>query len=150
MTDELDTYERDDRDPLSAAIKGLEDLVASGEVLQLAEKYGLSVNFDPERIDWTCTDPKDRYRGRANTPCGAIYYWDCKRQEVEGDDEWPKLSLVKAAQRQPCSGVSTSWCPNCGDCSCPRNEDGGFPEGQDDPNCPLHAPDSPHADGPTR
>ena len=73
-----------------------------------------------------------------------------------------------------CSGVSAGWCPSCGDCTCPRDEDGGWVEeivengdaGQsvtvitlngpgygnriervEDPDCPLHARDSPHAEG---
>lgn len=41
----------------------------------------------------------------------------------------------------PCEGVSAAWCPNCGDCICDREE------GMDHPDCPLHAPDSPHAEG---
>lgn len=38
-----------------------------------------------------------------------------------------------------CTGVSASWCPNCGDCLCPDRE-----ESMNSPSCPLHAPDSLH------
>lgn len=41
----------------------------------------------------------------------------------------------------PCEGIAASWCPNCGDCICDREE------GLDRPDCPLHAADSPHAEG---
>ena len=46
--------------------------------------------------------------------------------------------------RYACTGVSAGWCPICGDCICDR-ECGPF----DDPDCPLHAGDSPHAEGVT-
>lgn len=49
-----------------------------------------------------------------------------------------------------CTGLTASWCPFHGECSCPRNEAGehvdrytGEPA-MDDPNCPLHSPDSSH------
>ena len=41
-----------------------------------------------------------------------------------------------------CTGVTASWCPRCGDCSCAK-------DGHDElnsPRCPLHAPSSPHAE----
>lgn len=38
-----------------------------------------------------------------------------------------------------CTGISASWCPNCGDCVCP------FPEDEMcSPNCPLHNRHSSH------
>lgn len=49
-------------------------------------------------------------------------------------------------KRPECSGISASWCARCGDCACPRLES-GEPEGDlNDPECPLHAPDSTHAE----
>lgn len=39
-----------------------------------------------------------------------------------------------------CTGLSAFWCPLHGDCACPTPEDA-----LDDPDCPLHAVDSPHA-----
>jgi hypothetical protein len=49
----------------------------------------------------------------------------------------------------PCTGAAASWCPNCGDCSCPLNDVGE--RTREDERCCLHAPDSPHAErGPTR
>ena len=64
----------------------------------------------------------------------------------------------------PCSsGVSARWCANCGECTCPRDEDGSrvtrerhtscgssvltFTEVVHDKDCPLHSPESPHAGG---
>ncbi len=44
-----------------------------------------------------------------------------------------------------CTGVAASWCPVHGDCECPRDEDGGAWE-LNDPDCPLHSPESTHAD----
>lgn len=38
----------------------------------------------------------------------------------------------------PCEGLTASWCPNCGDCCCNREK------GLDHPDCPLHAPGTPH------
>lgn len=47
-----------------------------------------------------------------------------------------------------CSGVSASWCPIHGDCTCERYPDGSFPDGMDSPDCPLHGFHSDHADHP--
>jgi hypothetical protein len=38
------------------------------------------------------------------------------------------------------TGLTASWCPRCGACTCPDPL-----EGLDDPSCPLHSPSSPHA-----
>ena len=46
-----------------------------------------------------------------------------------------------------CTGMTATWCPRCGDCSCPYIN--GQPEqGRtlNDPTCQLHAPSSPHAE----
>lgn len=40
-----------------------------------------------------------------------------------------------------CTGVAASWCPRCGDCTCP-DRGGYLPEYSS--SCPLHALDSPH------
>jgi hypothetical protein len=45
-----------------------------------------------------------------------------------------------------CSGVSASWCPNCGDCTCPQEERSGFIN-RSHPDCPLHGVNSKHAEG---
>jgi hypothetical protein len=43
-----------------------------------------------------------------------------------------------------CTGISASWCPVHGDCTCPTNEHGetitmdGEELGKDNPDCPLH------------
>ena len=42
-----------------------------------------------------------------------------------------------------CESVSASWCPNCGDCRCKHAWPDFGP--RNDPACPLHSPDSPHA-----
>lgn len=42
-----------------------------------------------------------------------------------------------------CTGVAASWCPRCGDCNCPRNNDGERMAESDD--CPLHGSSSQHA-----
>ena len=60
-----------------------------------------------------------------------------------------------------CTGIAARWCPNCGDCICPENEDGEpivliskapfiFEFGPKsyvvhDPWCPLHGTESDHA-----
>jgi hypothetical protein len=44
-----------------------------------------------------------------------------------------------------CTGISASWCPECGDCTCPYDEF-GFIGDRDTPGCPLHDPNSPHAE----
>jgi len=42
--------------------------------------------------------------------------------------------------RPRCTGLAATWCPNHGRCTCPA------PEEAKDPLCPLHAPDSLHAE----
>lgn len=37
--------------------------------------------------------------------------------------------------------VAAVWCPKHGDCTCDRDR------GLEDPDCPLHSPESDHADG---
>lgn len=44
-----------------------------------------------------------------------------------------------------CTGVSASWCPNCGDCCCHYDDVVGYLS-RDDPKCPLHADDARHAE----
>lgn len=46
----------------------------------------------------------------------------------------------------PCTGLTAVWCPVHGDCACPPNAQGAR-EPSDDFRCPLHAFDSPHAEG---
>ena len=60
------------------------------------------------------------------------------------------LVPVKRCVNVACTSAAASWCPACGDCSCPLNADGetlsvnGGP-GKDHPGCPLHSPLSEHA-----
>lgn len=65
-------------------------------------------------------------------------------------DRWHDMDeAVKAlvADRQVrCTDLSASWCARCGDCLCPRREDGDICfEEADAVNCPLHAWVSKHA-----
>jgi hypothetical protein len=46
---------------------------------------------------------------------------------------------------EPCTGVSASWCPNCGSCSC---EGGHWSFFDCDSNCPLHGVGSLHGEFP--
>lgn len=43
---------------------------------------------------------------------------------------------------EDCSGLAATWCPWHGHCSCPDPA-----TAMDDPSCPLHGPDSLHAEG---
>jgi hypothetical protein len=49
-----------------------------------------------------------------------------------------------AAAEPDCTGVTATWCPVHGDCRCPRYEHNGYIPAMDDPDCPLHAPESLH------
>ena len=56
-----------------------------------------------------------------------------ERTDLFNDDtDWSK-----------CEAVSANWCSNCGDCCCKHAWPDFGP--RNDPACPLHAPDSPHA-----
>lgn len=93
----MDTYERDDRGPVTQAYRGLEQMLCFVEAMQLVERYGLSLTFDPDEIEWTATDPKGEYAGTGNTPAGAVFGWDAHRAmhaRPKGDPE-PRLRLVK-------------------------------------------------------
>lgn len=47
-----------------------------------------------------------------------------------------------------CTGLTAVWCPVHGDCTCPyENDDPNQGRTMDDAGCPLHAPESPHAEG---
>lgn len=49
----------------------------------------------------------------------------------------------------PCTGFTASWCPNHGDCNCEQEHDGTMDyEYGLDPECPLHADVSRHAQMP--
>lgn len=54
------------------------------------------------------------------------------------------------SEAEPCTGVAAGWCPRCGDCSCPRDEEGWLSGSMNHPDCPLHAPSSDHARDPER
>ena len=48
------------------------------------------------------------------------------------------------AEREECTGTAASWCPNCGTCNCPEDPRGG--RTRDRATCPLHGPESRHAE----
>jgi hypothetical protein len=45
-----------------------------------------------------------------------------------------------------CTGWAASWCPVHGDCSCPRDRDGGRSWGDYDEDCPLHGDGAEHGE----
>lgn len=51
---------------------------------------------------------------------------------------------------EPCTGVTARFCPRHGTCTCPGTDVGypARPGPMDSPRCPLHAPDSVHAEPP--
>ena len=85
---------------------------------------GLRQAFDPEVIARGFADWKASLWLASKTP----------------DDRWANARRFVGAGH-PCTGVSAAWCPNCGDCICDREES------MDHTDCPLHAADSPHAEG---
>ena len=48
------------------------------------------------------------------------------------------------AEREECTGIAAQWCPNCGTCNCPEDPRGG--RTRDRATCPLHGPESRHAE----
>lgn len=64
----------------------------------------------------------------------------------------PTPTQGDAEEERVCTGLSASWCPIHGDCSCAPNPAIADPERawqdrhMDDPGCPLHAPRSSHAE----
>ena len=51
------------------------------------------------------------------------------------------LAQADALDARECTGLSAVWCPLHGDCACPARDDT-----LDDPDCPLHNPQSSHAE----
>lgn len=59
-----------------------------------------------------------------------------------------------AIEAESCTGIAAVWCPVHGDCTCPVYDGSeharvGLWVGErwlDHPNCPLHSPDSSHAE----
>lgn len=89
-------------------------------------------------------DPAER--ARAFSAWKAALWYAQEHDRTQRHLRWRTArALVDAGY--PCTGVSASWCATCGDCTCPRDEEGCWME--PDPNCPLHAHDSPHAEGVT-
>ena len=95
MTKKMKTYERADRYPLANLVDGLGDLVSFSETHLLMEKYGLSLAFNDESLEWRCDDPDGVFTFSAYTPAGAVYGWDCKRQELQGDDPVAEPYVVR-------------------------------------------------------
>ena len=90
----MKTYERPDRDALANLTDGLQDLVSFSETHLLMERYGLSLAFNDKSLEWRCDDPDGLFTFSAYTPAGAVYGWDCKRQEVQGEDDVPEPHVV--------------------------------------------------------
>lgn len=102
---------------------------------------------------WGCMDAlhSDKHLGDAARARG-LESRTLKGDAYETAFEWARQE--RAAYRaiaervgEACSGVSATWCPRCGDCTCPADEDEA-PVERNDPNCPLHSPSSPHAEKP--
>lgn len=58
---------------------------------------------------------------------------------------WQQEVHLTCTELPECTGLSASWCPRCGDCACPRDDEGELLGDMNDRGCPLHAPDSTHA-----
>lgn len=54
---------------------------------------------------------------------------------------WKHGEFRQAAEH---TGIAASWCPICGNCTCPRWPDGERKEADGDPACPLHGMASLH------
>lgn len=64
------------------------------------------------------------------------------------------VTLRLVPPRPECTGLSASWCPNHGDCTCGLQDQAGlvYDGGRTltDEDCPLHSPSSPHAEPPNQ
>lgn len=60
------------------------------------------------------------------------------------DVRWSVSNGDSGGTHVECTGVAATWCPIHGTCNCPRGDDGQ--PTYDDPNCPLHAKTSNHAE----
>lgn len=58
-----------------------------------------------------------------------------------------RAALAAAADPQGgCTGITATWCPRCGECTCVRDRSDA--PSLCDPRCPLHAPGSDHGEPP--
>lgn len=67
---------------------------------------------------------------------------DARKLEIDLGATSPTVAPVMPPG---CTGLVASWCPVCGDCSCPQDEDGGR-IAFEDAGCRLHGPKSKHAE----
>lgn len=56
------------------------------------------------------------------------------------------LSPAPERPPAPCTGLTATWCPNCGSCTCPPHPD---PQHFNADCCPLHSSDSRHGESDT-
>ncbi len=84
MKDKIKTFIREDRKDLDATISGLEDITSFALGLRIVEKYGLSLEFSDETLEWMCRDPDGQFISNNATPLGAIIMWDFDREDKYG------------------------------------------------------------------
>lgn len=57
-----------------------------------------------------------------------------------------RMRRDRARESSSCTGVAASWCPVCGDCTCPVADDGVTRPNLDGEDCRLHGKDSDHCE----
>lgn len=125
-----------------ALIEGLRgDLAEAQENVKLLDLQCDIMGAEIRRYREALERIAQRSRPPTGNHCALIY-----KMATEALSE----PAVEASSDIPaCTGIAASWCPNCGSCTCARNEDGTNAEADPgDTMCPLHAFDSKHADSP--
>ena len=105
-------------------------------------------------VEWdsTVTDPTDlrKYTFIVVKPGGKTPHELRRQAEQERDELRARLAaLTDGSQRTAaaeCTGIAAGWCPVHGTCTCPPGEDGLPWRDLNHPSCPLHSPESSHAE----
>lgn len=99
------------------------------------------------------------YATRSKTKRGTWYSWkvDCVSahglrvlvrslraiwKDREFEVVWMSMESPDPPGTESCTGAAASWCPNCGNCSCPTTDTGE--RSLDLETCLLHGQDSRH------
>lgn len=96
----------------------------------------------------------EKARHHLISSAALLSHWHEHVSATEATVAAPPTEPTPPPSHPGCSGVSASWCPIHGDCTCPKDEEGcpieenvgTASEVVHDPECPLHGEESDHAE----
>lgn len=96
----LEVFIKEDHKSLDNFIKCIENVFAKHyselhetitivQCFVLLEKYGLSLKFHNETLEWSCVDPSGFESEKTCTPMGAVFLWQEMRSDKFNDVDIP-------------------------------------------------------------